>query len=96
MGKHMMGLIILPAALAGSAGADDQVTDLGGATVGDTNRSIEAPRRPVAGGTRDEVGGIRIREEVDAPSHGRARPGAPLTVRQKRLFVLGIWAAEKK
>jgi hypothetical protein len=58
-------------------------------------RSTQSTKRPAASGSK-ETGGAAHRKTLGTGDQGPTKPARPLTVQQKRLFVLGLGAREKK
>ncbi len=58
-------------------------------------RLTQSTKRPTAGGT-EETGGADRRKTAGAVDQGPTGPSRPLTIQQKRIFVLGLGAREKK
>jgi len=57
-------------------------------------RSTESTKRPTAAGS-EETGGADRRKTAVAIDQGPTRPARPLTIQQKRIFVLGLGTSEK-
>ena len=58
-------------------------------------RSTQSTNKPAAGGT-EETGGAARRKTAGAVDQGPTKPVHPLTIQQKRIFVLGLGTSEKK
>ncbi len=58
-------------------------------------RLTQSTKKPAAGGT-EETGGAARPKTAGAVDQGPRKPGQPLTIQQKRIFVLGLGAREKK
>jgi len=58
-------------------------------------RLTQSTERPTAGGT-EETGGADRRKTAGAVDQGPTKPAGPLTIQQKRIFVLGLGTSEKK
>jgi hypothetical protein len=95
LSKSAVVTLVLATVLAGSARAQDpQAVEARDSSAADTRRSVEATGR-LAGHSTTEPVGADLRERPAAAPDGRTRPARKLTVRQKRIFVLGLWAGEK-
>jgi hypothetical protein len=95
MTKTLVVALALATVLTGSAGAQNpQAIEVGGPSAGDPKRSVESTSRLAADSTK-ETGGADLRRRTGAAPEGRARSAPKLTIQQKRLFVLGLWAGEK-
>ena len=58
-------------------------------------RLTQSTKKPAAGGT-EETGRADRRKTAGAVDQGPTKPVHPLTIQQKRIFVLGLGASEKK
>ena len=58
-------------------------------------RLTQSTKKPVSGGT-EETGGAVRRKTAGAVDQGPTKPTHPLTIQQKRIFVLGLGTNEKK
>ena len=58
-------------------------------------RLTQSTKKPAPGGT-EETGGTERRETSGAVDQGSTGTSRPLTNQQKRIFVLGLGASEKK
>jgi hypothetical protein len=58
-------------------------------------RLTQSTKKPTAGGT-EETGAADRRKTAGAVDQGPTKPVHPLTIQQKRIFVLGLGTREKK
>jgi hypothetical protein len=88
--------LVLVTMLTGSAGAQDpRAAEVGGPSAAEIKRSAASTSRLAADSTR-EAADADLRKRASAAPQDRARPARKLTVQQKRIFVLGLGATEKK
>ncbi len=83
--------VLTLACFAGSAGVS-MADDSG---VPADARLTQSTKKPAAGGT-EETGRADRRKTAGAVDQGPTKPAQPLTIQQKRIFVLGLRAREKK
>ena len=57
-------------------------------------RLTQSTKKPAAGGT-EETGGAARPKAAGAVDKGPTKPAHPLTIQQKRIFVLGLGTSEK-
>ena len=90
--KALTGITVF--ALAFFAGSDGESMAYGS---GDPAKAqLAQSTKKLAAGGAEEIGGVDRRKSAGAVDKDRTRPGGrPLTIQQKRIFVLGLGASQK-